>query len=599
LPDRVRAAFIGLVTVAASVFAAVPVPVHAAAQKVAIIVGPTGGLTDSYRSHADDVASAASAAGANVVKVYSPNATWANVRNAVNGANIIVWMGHGNGYPNPYNSSETTDRVNGWGLNRTTTNGDSDNWSSTMVYCGEKALLGTLTSSGGAAQWSYCGGSTNTDGISPAAGFVMIYAHACYTPGASEPGAADPTLSQAVARVNNYSYPPLKLGASAYYATDFGDEDAIVSRILTQRDTTYGDIFRAGRGYSSSALRTYAHPDLAGKSVWVENGTFTYAFAGNPNGTPNDPAAASTSSVDVSRLAGSNRYATSAAVSRASFAPGVSVAYVATGMNFPDALAAGAAAAERKAPVLLTAPTSLPAETATEHARLKHASIVVLGSSKAVSDGVLSALDSYTTGSVKRIAGADRYATAVKISASTFGAGVPVAYVATGANFPDALAGVPASGVKGGPVLLVAPDGIPADVQAELTRLRPGRIVILGSQAVVSSVIANALAAFTSGSVTRLAGADRYATAAAISKGTFNTAKTVYIATGLNFADALSGGPVGGIDAAPLLLVATDSVPASIADELQRLGPSEVVVLGSNRVVSDGVASQVRAILGG
>ena len=112
-----------------------------------------------YRNSANRVADAAIAAGATVVKVYSPKATWAKVRAAVDGANIVVYFGHGNGYPNPYTRGhEYTDRVNGFGLNRTTQNGDKDNWSTTMVYCGEKAFLGTLTASDGAAQRQYCSG---------------------------------------------------------------------------------------------------------------------------------------------------------------------------------------------------------------------------------------------------------------------------------------------------------------------------------------------------------------------------------------------------------------------------------------------------------
>jgi putative cell wall-binding protein len=596
LPDRLRAALIGLVTVAATVFAAVPVPVHAAAQKVAIIVGPTGGLTDSYRSHADDVADAASAAGASVVKVYSPNATWANVRNAVNGANIIVWMGHGNGYPNPYNSTETTDRVNGWGLNRTTSNGDSDNWSTTMVYCGEKALLGTLTSSDGAAQWSYCGGSTNTDGISPAPGFVMIYAHACYTPGASEPGAADPTLSQAVARVNNYSYPPLKLGASAYYATDFGDEDALVSRILTQRDTTYGDIFRAGRGYSSSALRTYAHPDLAGKSVWVEDGTFTYAFAGNPNGTPNDPAAASTA--EVGRFGGANRYEVAANLSAATFAPGVSVAYVATGLNFPDALAGGVLAGRQDGPMLLVTTTDIPAPTASELARLKPQRIVILGGPGSVSDAVAAGLDAYTAGTVTRLWGEDRYSGAAAISRAAFAPGVAVAYVATGVNFPDALAGVAPAAMHDGPILLVRGGVMPASTDQELRRLKPQRIVVLGGPGSVGDSLAASLAAYTSGSVSRYWGADRYGAALDISRRSFASAETIYVASGRVFPDALSGGPVAAMTVGPLLLVPGTSLPDGFAAEVQRLGATRAVILGGPGSVSTDVEQQIAALLG-
>ena len=80
---------------------------------------------------------------------------------------MIVYFGHGNGYPNPYSSTENRDRVNGWGLNRTETGGDVDNWGGTMVYCGEKALLGTLTAADGAAQWSYCGGKTTRIGSRP------------------------------------------------------------------------------------------------------------------------------------------------------------------------------------------------------------------------------------------------------------------------------------------------------------------------------------------------------------------------------------------------------------------------------------------------
>ena len=86
----------------------------------------------------------------------SPAATWANVKAAVDGANIVVYFGHGNGYPNPYTTVEYTDRVNGWGLNRTTSGGDGDDGYSTMAYCGEKALMGTITSTDGATQRTYC-----------------------------------------------------------------------------------------------------------------------------------------------------------------------------------------------------------------------------------------------------------------------------------------------------------------------------------------------------------------------------------------------------------------------------------------------------------
>ncbi len=101
LRERARATLIALITTLGLLVSAMPAHAVTAPPKVVIIVGPAGSYTDSYRSQADDTAAAAAAAGANVVKVYSPNATWANVKAAVDGANVIVYYGHGNGFPSP------------------------------------------------------------------------------------------------------------------------------------------------------------------------------------------------------------------------------------------------------------------------------------------------------------------------------------------------------------------------------------------------------------------------------------------------------------------------------------------------------------------
>ena len=263
--------------------------------KVVIIVGPTGSQTSSYRATGNSIADVAEAAGADVVKVYSPRATWARVRNAVAGANVVVYLGHGNGYPNPYSTgTEWTDRANGWGLNRTTSGGDSDDWSTKMVYCGEKALLGTLTSSDGSAQWHYCGGHNNTDGIAPAADWVMIYNKACYTPGASEGWDTKATESKAFQRVSNYSYPALKKGAGAYFATDmYQGAQQLVDMVLRHRDMPFGEIAESANGYELEAQRRFDHPDLdGGRQVWIQRTTtsmgtdYWFAYAGRPSLTP-------------------------------------------------------------------------------------------------------------------------------------------------------------------------------------------------------------------------------------------------------------------------------------------------------------------------
>ena len=122
--------------------------------------------------------------------------------------------------------------------------------------------------------------------------------------------------------------------------------------------------------------------------------------------------------------------------------------------------------------------------------------------------------------------------------------------------------------------------------------------MVLGGTSAVSSAVSTGLSRYaTSGSVTRLAGADRYATAVAVSNGTFDPGPTVFIATGAAFPDALGGSPVAGGLPGPLLLVPGTSVPSSVATELRRLNPGTVVVLGGTSAVSETVVAQIESVL--
>ena len=299
------------------------------------------------------------------------------------------------------------------------------------------------------------------------------------------------------------------------------------------------------------------------------------------------------------RLAGADRYATAAAISAASYPAGVAAVYVATGADYPDALAAGPAATRAGGPVLLVTGNRIPAATVQELQRLRPARIVVLGGPGVVSDGVLAALQPYAgAGGVNRLAGADRYATAAAVSAATFPTGVPVAYVSTGTAFPDALTGGVAAGREGGPLLLVQPNRLPAVTAGELSRLRPGRIVVLGGTGAVNDGVLTALQPYaTSGTVTRLAGIDRYETALAISRATTpGPVSTVYVATGRAFADGLAGSPPGARAGVPLLIVNPAGLSPSVAAELRRLNPTRIVVLGGTGAVPDAVVGQITAL---
>ena len=308
------------------------------------------------------------------------------------------------------------------------------------------------------------------------------------------------------------------------------------------------------------------------------------------------PAGAQQQADPVSRASGTDRYATAAAVSAASFPTGVEYAFVATGEAFPDALAGGAVAGAMHGPVLLTRRDSLPDVTSHELTRLSPARIVILGGPSAISDETANRIAGQARVGAFRIAGSDRYATAASVSRSAYETpDVPVAYVATGAGFADALSGGPSAAVRGGPLLLVAPGAVPAPTKDELSRLKPQTIVVLGGPTAVPEATLNELRSYASNGVTRLAGSDRYATAVAVSASSFDARPPIaLLATGQSFPDALGGAPVGGTESGPLLLVAGTSVPESVWRELERLRPKRVLILGGPSAISFAVEEELR-----
>ncbi len=304
-----------------------------------------------------------------------------------------------------------------------------------------------------------------------------------------------------------------------------------------------------------------------------------------------------TTGKSVPRVAGIDRYATAASVSKLAFGPGVPVAFIATGASYPDALAGAPAARVGAGPLLLTHSTSLTSATAAELTRLKPGRIVILGGTGSVASSVGEQLKSYTSGEVTRLAGPDRYATAAAISASAFAPGGSVVYVATGADFPDALAAGAAAARAQAPILLVKQNSVPSVTAAELARLAPDRIIVMGGTGMISDSVAQQLKAIAT-TVTRIAGADRYETAVRLSEAGFapNSVGKVYIAAGTSFADGLPAGPVAGLHGAPLLLVPSTALPASVAAELRRLDPTSVIIVGGTSIVREAVRIQIRAL---
>ena len=202
---------IGLLA-SAGVSAATPQTAAAVASqaKVVIVVGAVEGTTASYRVDADAAAVTFSKYTSNIVKVYSPNATWAAVQAAAQGASVLVYMGHGSGYPNPYVGYLQPNGDNGMGLNSTAGNGDSN-----KTYYGENYM----------AQLN----------LAPNA--VVILNHLCYASGDNEPGRGNPGLAVAQTRVDGYASGFLRGNARAVIAEGMGDLSPYIDGIFASHQT--------------------------------------------------------------------------------------------------------------------------------------------------------------------------------------------------------------------------------------------------------------------------------------------------------------------------------------------------------------------------
>ncbi|GAB3585172.1 hypothetical protein GCM10027406_32980 [Leifsonia lichenia] len=194
---------------------------------------------------------------------------------------------------------------------------------------------------------------------------------------------------------------------------------------------------------------------------------------------------------------------------------------------------------------------------------------------------------------VARLSGSDRFDTAVQISRAAFPGTAATVVVASGVDFPDALSAAPAAVKLGGPLLLTMPGGLPASIAAEIARLKPKDIIVVGGVNAVSPAVATALGRY--GKVTRLAGGDRYETSRLVTSYAFGSAKRVYIATGTSFPDALSAGAAAGSFANPVVLMPgyATGVDAATSALITTLGATSIAVVGGPVSVSNALAASL------
>jgi len=221
-----------------------PEAVAAAGKKVVIVVGPVGSSSSNYIYNAKKLAAQARSYGATVYEIYTPHATWARVKKYAQGANVFIYLGHGNGYPSPYGAFNRYTK-DGLGLNAT-------DGSSTNKYYGEFYVD------------RYLNFAPNS---------VVILNRLCYASGNSEWGSANPTKATAIKRVDNFGAGFLRTGARAVFAEGIAGAAYILyglfktSRSMKQifwsdpsRSTHYDFSFSSSRTPGKTAIMDPSSP---------------------------------------------------------------------------------------------------------------------------------------------------------------------------------------------------------------------------------------------------------------------------------------------------------------------------------------------------
>ncbi|MEY9908624.1 putative cell wall-binding protein [Catenulispora sp. MAP12-49] len=303
------------------------------------------------------------------------------------------------------------------------------------------------------------------------------------------------------------------------------------------------------------------------------------------------------------RVGGGDRVATAIATSQLGFAAAgaggrqAASAVLSRSDTFADALAGSALAAHKKGPLLLTGTKSLDPTVAKELTRVlpAHATVYLLGGTSALSDNVLHQVAALGFTPV-RVAGQDRDATAVAI-AKQITATPHTFLVATGRDYPDALAAGAVAGAQSDAVVLLSDDNtLPQATRDYLAASRHAGDSVFGVGNQGSNALASALP--LNGITGQFRGTDRFDTARQLAVHFYSGASkpaTVGVATGFNWPDALGGGALLGTHPGPLLLSGPSGLPAGESTYLaaNSTNVEEIVVFGGTSVVTKAAADAV------
>ncbi len=273
------------------------------------------------------------------------------------------------------------------------------------------------------------------------------------------------------------------------------------------------------------------------------------------------------------RMDGKDRFDVAINVSREGWPNGADVVLIANYKAFADALSGSPLAYQENAPILLTAADKLDARILAELKRLNPQKVVLIGGAGSISMKIPGILKDNGFKRIERIDGKDRFEVAYNIARKLRPA--ETAVIANGLNFPDALAIAPYAAAKGYPILLTKSDSLPLKINEAIKQLNFRTTIISGGEASVGKAVAGKLPG-----AKRIGGKDRFEVSANIVSQLSPNPQKAFVATGMSFADALTGSVLAAKQNAPLLLAHPTIVPETVKTVIQKHNVNDFVILG-------------------
>jgi putative cell wall-binding protein len=284
------------------------------------------------------------------------------------------------------------------------------------------------------------------------------------------------------------------------------------------------------------------------------------------------------------RIDGQDRFEVAVNISKKYWGNGADTVILSNHLAFADALSASPFAYSKNAPILLTRNDRLTNATLNELKRLNPREIILIGGEGSINPSVVKEIDLaniHRLQSVSRIPGKDRFAVSENIAKKL----PPSSHVilANGLVFADALSIAPYASTNHIPILLTRSNSLPSSTLGLIKEKMVTEVTIIGGTASVSKEVEKLLPVKK-----RIGGKDRYEVSANIAKEFFPESSQSFMATGLSFADALSGSTVAAKANGPVLLTRPTYTPELIHAYLISRQPEKITIFGGRASVNDG-----------